>query len=85
LVALSSIQLHDCLLSGSYHVAYHVSTTLQDIDRPTWAWKNLNHDLLQSFEWNVPAGGKHCNRLHDALPAYKHVGIKYLAASRLQS
>jgi alpha-amylase len=34
-----------------------------------------NYTLLQGFEWNVPADGKHYNRLHDAMPAYKHIGI----------
>ncbi|THX97898.1 putative alpha-amylase [Aureobasidium pullulans] len=34
-----------------------------------------NYTLLQGFEWNVPADGKHYVRLNDAMPAYKHIGI----------
>ncbi|CAD0087685.1 unnamed protein product [Aureobasidium vineae] len=34
-----------------------------------------NYTLLQGFEWNVPADGKHYKRLHDAMPSYKHIGI----------
>ncbi|KAG9712392.1 putative alpha-amylase, partial [Aureobasidium melanogenum] len=34
-----------------------------------------NYTLLQGFEWNVPADGKHYKRLQDAMPAYKHIGI----------
>lgn len=34
-----------------------------------------NYTLLQGFEWNVPADGKHYQRLRDAVPALKHIGI----------
>jgi hypothetical protein len=34
-----------------------------------------NYTLLQGFEWNAPADGKHYQRLHHAMPAYKQIGI----------
>ena len=35
----------------------------------------LNHTLLQGFEWNVPADGKHYNRLKGALKSLQEIGI----------
>jgi alpha-amylase len=34
-----------------------------------------NSTLLQGFEWNVPADGKHWTRLREQLPALRKIGI----------
>ena len=34
-----------------------------------------NATLFQGFEWNVPADGKHYQRLLDALPGLKEIGV----------
>jgi alpha-amylase len=34
-----------------------------------------NHTLFQGFEWNVPADGKHWQRLIGAIPKLKAIGI----------
>jgi hypothetical protein len=34
-----------------------------------------NSTLLQAFEWNVPADGKHWKRLLGQLEALKHIGV----------
>ncbi|KAK5004112.1 hypothetical protein LTR28_009332, partial [Elasticomyces elasticus] len=34
-----------------------------------------NATLLQGFEWNVPADGKHYQRLCGAIPGLKAIGI----------
>ncbi|KAF2143397.1 glycoside hydrolase family 13 protein [Aplosporella prunicola CBS 121167] len=38
----------------------------------------VNGTLLQGFEWNVPADGKHWQRLTAALPSIKEIGITNL-------
>lgn len=34
-----------------------------------------NYTMLQGFEWNVPADGKHYQRLRDEVPALKKIGV----------
>lgn len=34
-----------------------------------------NYTMLQGFEWNCPADGKHYQRLEGAVPALRHIGI----------
>lgn len=34
-----------------------------------------NYTLLQGFEWNCPADGKHYKRLEGALDGLKHIGV----------
>jgi len=37
-----------------------------------------NKTLLQGFEWHSARDGKHFNRLREALPAYKYLGVSSL-------
>ncbi|KAK5197616.1 hypothetical protein LTR16_006585, partial [Cryomyces antarcticus] len=34
-----------------------------------------NATMLQGYEWNVPADGKHWTRLRDAVPTLKAIGV----------
>ena len=51
------------------HIQSHTFTMVEDQRTPE------NYTMLQGFEWNVPADGKHYQRLRDQVGALRNIGV----------